>query len=180
MRLFHFSEECSIDEFIPRVKANRTNMPPVVWAIDEEHQFTFFFPRDCPRIVYTKSEGITAEDEQRFFGTTSSNIVITVETGWYERIKQTTLYRYELPSESFELFDAYAGYYISRNKQTSIAVQPLSDLLDLLMKLDIEVRFTPDLHPLREAVLRSSLTDFGIHRFQNAAADVPPQKHPET
>lgn len=168
MRLFHFSEEGAIDVFVPRVKANRTDMPPVVWAIDEEHQFTFFFPRDCPRIVYTRSEGIAAEDERTFFGATACDIVITVETGWYERIKQATLYRYELSSESFELFDACAGYYISGEVQTPIAVQPLPDLLGLLMKHGIEVRLTPNLHPLKDAILSSSLTDFGIHRFQNA------------
>ncbi|SFD58149.1 hypothetical protein SAMN05216378_0519 [Paenibacillus catalpae] len=174
MKLFHFSEESSIDVFVPRVKANRTDMPPVVWAIDEEHQFTFFFPRDCPRIVFTRSARITAEDEQKFFGTTSSDIVITVETGWYERMKQTTLYRYELRPESFVLFDECAGYYTSTETQTPITVQPLPHLLDLLMKHGIEVRFTPDLHPLREAILSSSLTDFGIHRFQNAKAHKTP------
>lgn len=171
MRLSHFSEESDIDVFVPRVKANRTDMPPVVWAIDEEHQFTFFFPRDCPRIVYTRSEGLTPEDEQRFFGTTAANKVITVETGWYERMKQTTLYRYELPPESFELFDEYAGYYISKETLVPLAVQPLPNLLDLLVELGIEVRFTPSLHPLREAIPQSSIHDFGIHRFQNAQAD---------
>ncbi|MCK9859870.1 DUF6886 family protein [Paenibacillus sp. ATY16] len=174
MRLFHFSEESVIDVFVPRVKANRTDMPPVVWAIDEEHQFTFFFPRDCPRIVYTRSEGLTPEEEQRFFGTTAANIVITVETGWHERIRQTTLYRYELSPESFELFDEYAGYYISKETLAPLAVKPLPDLLGLLVELGIELRFTPNLHPLREAIQQSSLRDYGIHRFQNAQADTRP------
>ncbi|WP_342779151.1 DUF6886 family protein [Paenibacillus hemerocallicola] len=34
MKLFHFSEESSIEIFKPRVKENRTDMPPVVWAIE--------------------------------------------------------------------------------------------------------------------------------------------------
>ncbi|GLX68222.1 DUF6886 family protein [Paenibacillus glycanilyticus] len=174
MRLFHFSEESSIERFVPRVKANRTNMPPVVWAIDEEHQFTFFFPRDCPRIVYTRSAGITDEDEQKFFGLSHANIVITAETSWYERIKHTTLYRYELPTESFERFDESAGYYISTETLIPINVHPLPDLLSHLMKLGIEVRFSPNLHPLRDAILNSSLTDFGIHRFQHATNLVTP------
>ncbi|TCM99302.1 hypothetical protein EV294_102595 [Paenibacillus sp. BK033] len=174
MRLFHFSEERAIDVFVPRVKANRTDMPPVVWAIDEEHQFTFFFPRDCPRIVYTRSAGLTSEDEWRFFGTTAANIVITVETGWHERIKQTTLYRYELPPESFELFDEYAGYHVSKETLVPLAVEPLSDLIERLAGLGIEIRFTPNLHPLKEAILQSSLRDFGIHRFRNAQADTRP------
>lgn len=39
MKLYHFSEESSIDVFVPRVKENRRNMSPVVWAIDEVHKF---------------------------------------------------------------------------------------------------------------------------------------------
>lgn len=170
MRLFHFSEEKSIERFVPRIKANRTNMPPVVWAIDEEHEFTFFFPRKCPRIVYTRSDGITEADNQLFFGLTSSKIVITVETGWYDRIKQVSLYRYELPADSFQLFDKTAGYYISTETITPLAVHLLTNPLDLLMAKGIEVRFTANLHPLREAILQSSLTDFGIHQFNQASA----------
>jgi hypothetical protein len=167
MKLYHFSEESSIKEFKPRVKANRQNMPPVVWAIDDEHEFTFYCPRDCPRIVYTRSEGLTDEDERRFFGLTSASIVMTVQTGWYERMRDTTLYRYQLPTDRFRLFDETAGYYVSEQAATPLAVDPLDRLLDRLMELNIEVRFTPSLHPLRNAILSSSLTDFGIHRFSN-------------
>ncbi|MGO4110079.1 DUF6886 family protein [Paenibacillus sp. YAF4_2] len=169
MRLFHFSEESSIKRFVPRVKANRTNMPPVVWAIDEEHEFTFFFPRKCPRIVYKRSDGLTEADNHLFFGLTSCKIIITVETGWYDRIKQATLYRYELPADSFQLFDETAGYYISTETITPLAVEPLTNPLDLLMAIGVEVRFTSNLHPLREAILQSSLTDFGIHQFDQAS-----------
>ncbi|MGO4791598.1 DUF6886 family protein [Paenibacillus sp. 2KB_20] len=49
--LFHFSEEADIEIFIPREKQNRSDFSAVVWAIDEEHEFSYYFPRDCPRIV---------------------------------------------------------------------------------------------------------------------------------
>ncbi|MDD9266401.1 DUF6886 family protein [Paenibacillus sp. GCM10023248] len=170
MQLYHFSEESGIEVFMPRVKDNRRDMPPVVWAIDEEHAFTFYFPRDCPRIVYTRNGGMSAADEKQFFGLTSSNIVVTVETGWYERIQRTTLYRYRMPEDTFQLFDACAGYYISRETVVPLEVEPMTRLLDRLMQLNIDVRFTPNLHPLRDAILASSITDFGIHRFGNAKA----------
>ncbi|WP_342664251.1 DUF6886 family protein [Alicyclobacillus pomorum] len=35
--LFHFSEESSINQFIPRRYRSYPNSPPLVWAIDEEH-----------------------------------------------------------------------------------------------------------------------------------------------
>ncbi|MBW7460217.1 DUF6886 family protein [Paenibacillus sepulcri] len=168
MKLFHFSKDAAIHTFFPRVKENRQNMPPVVWAIDDAHEFTFYFPRDCPRIVYTKGEGILEEDHRRFFGLTGADIVITVETHWYERIKNATVYRYRLPVESFRLFDEIAGYYISPETVKPLEMEPISNLLERLMGLNIDVRFTPNLNPLREAILNSSLKDFGMHRFENA------------
>lgn len=168
MVLFHFSEESDIDVFVPRVKANRQELPPVVWAIDEAHEYTFYFPRDCPRIVYGRTENLSEADERTFFGASGADRIIVVETGWYERIQHTTLYRYRLPSATFELFDTTAGYYISRETVKPVEMEPLDQLLDRLMGLNMEVRFTPNLHPLRDAILRSGLTEFGIHRFMNA------------
>ncbi|GMK38732.1 hypothetical protein PCCS19_17860 [Paenibacillus sp. CCS19] len=169
MRLFHFSGESDIEVFYPRVKATRQDMPPVVWAIDEEHQFTFYVPRDCPRIICTRSGDMSEEDIVRFFGTTASDIVMTVETGWYERIKNAALFRYELPSATFRLFDESAGYYISEEVVTPVGMDVITNPLDMLIQLNIDIRFTPNLHPLRNAILGSTLTDFGIHRFGNAA-----------
>jgi hypothetical protein len=118
MKLFHFSEESSIEIFEPRVKENRTDMPPVV--------------------------------------------------EWYERIKSTTIYRYRLPADTFQLFDEVAGYYISTQAVIPIEVEPLDNLIDRLINLKIELRFTPNLYPLRNAILNSSIKDFAIHRFANA------------
>jgi hypothetical protein len=167
-RLYHFSEESDIEVFVPRVKSNRQDMPPVVWAIDEEHEFTFWVPRDCPRIIYTRTSDISDEDNEKFFGLTKSDIVMTVETGWYHRIRKTTTYRYALPSESFELFDIGAGYYISKQTVVPERVDALDNLIDRLIELNIELRFTPNLYPLRNAILASTINDFGIHRFANA------------
>ncbi|RTE07153.1 DUF6886 family protein [Paenibacillus whitsoniae] len=174
MKLYHFSEEPDISIFRPRVKANRQDMPPVVWAIDETHAFTFYFPRNCPRIVYQRTADMTEAQVQTFFGGTSSNTVITVETRWYEAIRSMTMYRYELPPATFRLFDSYAGYYISEETVEPIKVTAIPNLLGELMELDIDVRFTPDLHPLRDAILQSGIPDFGIHRF--IFAEVPQAK----
>lgn len=167
MKLYHFSEDGSIGTFVPRQKDNRKDMPPVVWAIDEAHAFTFYFPRACPRIVYTRTHDLDERDALTFFGTSGANIVIAVETAWYERIRRAVIYRYRFPAETFRLFDEYAGYYISTETVKPMSVEPLDRLLDRLMELRVEVRFTPDLHPLRNAILQSSLRDFGIHQFAN-------------
>ncbi|MCR8644373.1 hypothetical protein NV379_17100 [Paenibacillus sp. N1-5-1-14] len=169
MHLFHFSEESNIEVFHPRVKSNRQDMPPVVWAIDEEHAYTFYFPRQCPRIVVTRGEGISTEDEERFFGLSKADKIITVETGWYNRIASGTIYRYTLPRESFQVFDATAGYHISEASIVPIAMTPMTNLIDQLIELHVEVRFTPNLHPLYDAIVGSSFKHFGIHRFENAS-----------
>ncbi|CAH1198878.1 hypothetical protein PAECIP111893_01147 [Paenibacillus plantiphilus] len=170
-QLFHFSEESAIKVFVPRVKENRRDMPPVVWAIDDRHEFTFYFPRECPRIVYTRTNDMTEEDNSKFFGLTNSDIIITVETDWYERMMNTTTYRYRMPADSFQLFDRTAGYYISTQTIVPEEVEPLNNLVDRLISLNIEVRFTPNLYPLRNAILSSSITDFGIHKFANAMSE---------
>jgi hypothetical protein len=168
MQLFHFSSESNIEIFRPRVKHNRQDMPPVVWAIDQEHEFTFYFPRNCPRIVVTRTDDMSVEDQAKFFGLSSSNIIITVETHWYNVINEATIYRYTLPGESFKLFDETAGYYISEESIMPVEMKPLDNLIERLIDLNIEVRFTPSLHPLREAILQSTIQDFGIHQFANA------------
>ncbi|UKS25373.1 hypothetical protein LOZ80_27810 [Paenibacillus sp. HWE-109] len=168
MELFHFSEDSTIIHFEPRVKSNRTDMPPVVWAIDQEHEFTFYVPRDCPRIVYRRSEGLSEADHARFFGASPAEIIMTVEAHWYQAIRDATIYRYTLPGDSFAIFDETAGYYISEKAVDPIRMDPLTNLIERIIALDVEIRFTPSLHPLREAILNSSLADFGIHRFENA------------
>lgn len=168
MRLYHFSEDEHISVFKPRVKANRKDMPPVVWAIDDEHQFTFYFPRGCPRIVYTKSDDITEQDQIKFFGTTNANIVVTLETGWFEAILNTPLIRYELPSDTFSLFDEIAGYHISYEAVKPIEKIIIHNGLERLMNMNVEVRFTPSLNKTRDELLKSSIKDFGIHKFDNA------------
>ncbi|WP_245850851.1 DUF6886 family protein [Paenibacillus herberti] len=168
MKLYHFSEESSIETFIPRVKASRTNMPPVVWAIDEAHEFMFFVPRACPRIVYSRGGSMSQEDEERFFGHTAADRVMAVETGWLDRIMNVVLYRYELPSDSFELFSETAGYYISRETVGPLEIIRLEGLLERLAGLGIELRVTPNLHPLRNAIMGSTIDHFSIHQFANA------------
>lgn len=166
MQLFHFSHENDITTFRPKIKENRINMPPVVWAIDDEHQFTFFFPRNCPRIVYTKSKDISEKDYDRFFGTTSADIVISVESTSFNSIMKSTLYRYELPVDTFSLFDETAGYYISYEEVKPIRMEAIDNGLERLMEMNIEVRFTPDLNTVRTELLQSTIQDFGIHRFK--------------
>ena len=168
MLLYHFSEESQINIFHPRKCKNHDHLPPVVWAIDEEHSVNYLFPRDCPRVIFRKSDHMSKEDEQRFFQDSDAETIIAVENDWLNRILSTNLYRYTFPSDSFEMEDETAGYYISRVSVVPIKIEPIANLLQEIIKRRVELRFTPNLYPIRESILSSTIDDFSIIRFRNA------------
>jgi hypothetical protein len=174
--LYHYSEEPSIRRFVPRPVADSPESAPVVWAIDEQHAMNYWLPRECPRVIYSKSPAVNADDLARFFSSSAAGTVITVESGWLERIRTTCLYEYTLANTSFENKDGTAGYSISYKPVEPITVQPAGDLIArILARKDIELRFAPELHTIRDAILSSSVDYFSIIRFRNAAPRYEPR-----
>ncbi|CAM4418028.1 hypothetical protein L1N85_26015 [Paenibacillus alkaliterrae] len=170
--LFHFSEEPNIKVFKPRQSKAFPHIEPAVWAIDKSHKLHYCFPRDCPRVIYWKAEWTNEEDLNRFFGESSVDKIIVVENQWLECIRNVKLYMYTFPDETFKLFEEAktAGYYISHHEITPIKVEQVEDLIGKLVSENIELRFTPDLYPIRNKVVASTL-DFSIIRFSNAKKD---------
>jgi len=172
VRLFHFSEEPGIAVFVPRSPLKQSERPPgrdwlngpLVWAIDDAHAFLYLFPRDCPRILAFATPTTTAEDRKVHLG--NSRVVAFVELRWLERISATTLWRYELPAESFEdLSDA--GMHVSRSTVRPIGVDRVTDLPARFAAEAVDLRYLPDLTPLRD-LWTTSLHVSGI-RLRNAA-----------
>ncbi|MBS4191951.1 hypothetical protein KHA94_17425 [Bacillus sp. FJAT-49705] len=163
--LYHFSENPHIITFSPR--PSKTSAKPVVWAIDQEHSIYYYFPRDCPRVIYWKADYTNENDKNQFFFGSSADKIITVESRWLERIRQTKLYVYSFSADSFEMFDENAGYYVSDQEVSPTKVEPVGILLEKLLSESIELRFTPDLYPIRDMVISSTL-GFSIIRFGNA------------
>jgi hypothetical protein len=141
--------------------------PAQVWTIDEFHSPHYYFPRDCPRVCIWPQEDTTDDDLQRFFGHSNTQRMVAVETGWLERIRRTTIYRYIFDPEQFELYESNAGYYTSTRIVKPVAVEKLDDLLGSLVTLNIEVRITPSLRPLKEAIPVSTV-NFSMIRMKNA------------
>ncbi len=167
MKLFHFSENPNISYFEPHVPNTNPDQEPYVWAIDEEHAVHYYFPRDCPRVAFWITPETSSEDIEQFFAHTSAKRIIAIEAGWLKRIRDTKLYVYEFPDETFECIDQNAGYYVSREPAKPLSVEPLGDLLDRLEEANIELRVTSSLWKLRNAVIESSVA-FSIIRMQNA------------
>jgi len=169
-RVFHISEEAGIGLFEPRPSPSFFSeiTGGVVFAIEERLLHNYLLPRDCPRVTYYVGDNTTQEDKQTFFGESNAEFVVVVESGWYERIKNTTLYCYELSLDGFVLLDECAGYYISYQAVEPVSVQPVNDIIAELLKRKVELRFTPSLLKIAEAVVTSTL-NFSVIRMRNAA-----------
>ncbi|OZB96183.1 DUF6886 family protein [Paenibacillus sp. XY044] len=165
MKLFHFSEEPDIQIFEPRTIYDQTDAK--VWTIDEYHAPHYYFPRECPRVCLWPKDDTRDMDVERFFGMSKANRIIAIETGWYERVKQGTIYRYAFDSADFELEEENAGYYVSRHPVIPMEVERIDDLIAAILNEGIELRITPSLQPLREQILKSTV-NFSMIRMKNA------------
>jgi hypothetical protein len=166
--LYHYSEEPDIARFTPRPPLAHPEQPPLVWAIDAWHAPHYYFPRDCPRVCFWAGSRATAADVERLVGPTTARRVIAIEHAWLDRLRQTTLYEYALPPETFTAHDEAAGYHVSAVAVTPRAVRPLGDLLaHLVASGEIELRLTPSLWPLHRALVGATL-EFSMIRLRNA------------
>lgn len=167
MKLYHFSEQPDIRTFVPRQLDYRRTEPAMVWTIDEFHAPHYYFPRDCPRVCIWPVEDTNEADIQRFFGQSETRRMIAIESRWFERVNRASIYRYESAPDPFSLYTADAGYYTSTSTVQPVSVERMDDLLHRLTCLGIEIRVTPSLFPLRDAIL-SSTVQFSMIRMKNA------------
>jgi hypothetical protein len=169
--LLHFSEDPTITCFHPRPMATRPGEPPRVWAIDEEHAFLYYFPRDCPRIAFWALPESNPDDIARYLGHTAARQVVAIESAWLERLLAGRLYVYRLPGQTFECIEAAIGHHVSHAAVAPISMEPLDHLLDRLVDAGCEVRVTPSLWPLRRALLSATL-HYSMIRMRNAQPEM--------
>ena len=165
--LYHFSEDPTISVFVPHRAKTSSLDDAFVWAIYDWHAPMYFVPRDCPRACFWPGERTTAADRERWFDPVQARMVIAIETAWLDRLRTTALYRYEMPAASFQLLDATAGHWVSRQTVTPLSVEPVGELLTALACAGVELRITPTLIPLWRLVIRSTL-EFSGTRLRNA------------
>lgn len=139
----------------------------MVWAVDEAHLHNYLLPRDCPRVCFRPVESTSLEDRERLMGGSDAQAVVAIESGWLAALRQETLYRYLLPAATFSCIDSSAGYFISRGTVVPERVEIIDDLLCALVERNVELRITPTLWPLRDAVACSTM-EFSIIRMRNA------------
>ncbi|AZN41848.1 DUF6886 family protein [Paenibacillus albus] len=165
--LYHFSEDPNITVFTPRQLDYRLDEPAMVWSIDAFHGVHYYFPRDCPRICLWPMEGTTTEDRMRFFGMANTDRLMAIESAWLERLRTTVLYRYSFDEADFELYEANAGYYTATKEVKPVSVERMDNLLQWIVNAGVELRVTPSLQQLRDAVIGSTV-NFSMIRMRNA------------
>lgn len=173
LRLFHFSDDPSIEEFVPKPVRVPSARPagqewlngPLVWAVEEVRQAAYLFPRECPRILLWLTEGTTEADRSQWWGKRQCRMIAHVEWAWLERIRTARLYRYELPASDFEPLEG-EWMWVSRESVRPVDANPCGNLLDALAAENVELRVMESLLPLQD-VWSSSLHASGI-RLRNA------------
>jgi hypothetical protein len=138
----------------------------LVWAIDDARLRNYLVPRDCPRVTFSSGPRTSAADRERFLG--SSAAVVAIEAAWFPRLRSSRLFCYHLPADTFTLQDETAGYFVSRIAVRPTSVECIDDPVSALLQRDVELRILPNLSPLRDAVVESTL-EFSVIRWRNAA-----------
>jgi hypothetical protein len=171
--LFHFSEDPTIERFVPRPVKTPVSRPkglewlngPLVWAIDAENSPVYVFPRECPRIVMSKGDGSTTEDVESYWSDPSKASVAFIENGWLERIENAKIFRYVFERDDFDNLQD-VGMHVTDKAVLPQEVVEVVDLLSALRDANVEVHPLPDFSGLRDA-WESSLQVNGI-RLRNA------------
>lgn len=169
MRLFHVSEDQTIECFQPRIpdRKDLDQSVGLVWAIDEDRLPNFLTPRDCPRVTYHIGVNTTAHDVKRHFTTPSSTHVVIIEQKWFRIMQNTTLYLYEFAANEFQLQDDIAGYYVSTMTQIPIAKYRVDDLFQELFDRNVEVRIVDNLWSIADEIKKTTL-NWSLCRMGNA------------
>jgi len=166
--VWHVSEDGGIDCFTPRADETHDSPEALVWAIDDEHVPAYWFPRDCPRGTFWAVDSTSDDDVERFLTGDRARRVHAIQADWLERLRSARIYAYRLPDEPFERYERAAGYWVAREAVEPTRVEELGDLLARHAEAGIELRVVPQLLPLWERVIASTLEFSGI-RLANLA-----------
>ena len=164
--VFHYSEDATIKRFTPHVAPSNPSHPPAVWAIDAEHAPLYWFPRHCPRISVWAYDNEQQDRLSELFHTDASR-VSAAETAWLDAMRSAHVYEYRFEASQFAPWAEADGQYISGDGVYPDHVEVLDDLLGLHAANDVELRFTPKLGTLMDAMLASGLP-FSFVRIRDA------------
>ena len=103
----------------------------LIAAVDFDQAPSYWFPRDCPRVLTWASASTTTLDRERFLGTSSR--VHALEYAWLDRLLSTVLYAYRFDKSQFMTYGtpephAYVSTATVRPLHPPEQVGPLLDM----------------------------------------------------
>ena len=164
--MYIFSEDANLRRFAPHVPASHPSHPPAVWAVDEVHAPLSWFPRDVPRIsvwAYTPEQQQILTER---FGTEAHRIC-AAEQHHLDDIRAARIYRYVFDASSFRPSEHGDGQYIASEVMHPVRIDRLDDLIGAHCAAGVELRLTPRLGALMDAILVSGLP-FSFVRIRDA------------
>lgn len=143
--LYHFSEDPSINVFVPREQ--------YVWADDDWHQFRYWFPRECPRATWWPKDQ-------------AMRPTVAIQWDWWDAFQTVELFAYTFDATPFRK-NPPGGGWITEATITPIDVQPVGDLLQKHKEAGNEFRIVADLAKLWSQVIELPDIDFSGIRLRN-------------
>jgi hypothetical protein len=165
--LWHVSEDPDLEHFAPHRANTASSDEPLVWAIDTRHLPLYWFPRDCPRCTFWAGERTSKADVASLLDGNPASRIHVIEDGWLERVRAATLYLYRMPEATFSESLDTAGYWMSREPVGGVARVTIDDLVGRHAAAAIELRTAPNLWPLWDEVVASTVAFSGM-RLRNA------------
>jgi hypothetical protein len=165
-QVLHFSEDPTIERFLPHVAATAQQPEAYVWAVDHERAPDYWFPRQCPRAMAWVRAGTSDVDRDRIIGAGCGNRVHAIEYAWWSAMRTTRLYAYRLPAGAFRPFGVNAQVAESPVVPLGPA-EPVGDLIEAHEAAGIQLRVLANLWPFWDAVTASTAGFSGI-RLLNA------------
>jgi hypothetical protein len=168
--LLHFSEDPTIEHFVPHVAATTSHAEPLVWAVDAVQAPAYWFPRQCPRAMAWVTPTTTAADRHRILSPGSTRIH-AVEYGWLEAMGTVALFAYRLPAVDFDPVDGADPHALVATVPVDPLgpPEPVGDIFALHDQAGIELRVLNNLWAFWDDVVASTLGFSGI-RLRNARA----------
>jgi hypothetical protein len=166
--LLHFSEDPTIEHFVPHVAATSSQTEAMVWAVDADRAPDYWFPRQCPRALAWPTASTTDADGARILGPGRTR-VHAIEYGWLEAMRTVELYAYRLPRQEFRpISDQDPHAFVATTAIDPLGpAEPVRDLFVLHDEAGIELRVLDNLWGFWDDVVASTLGFSGI-RLRNA------------
>jgi hypothetical protein len=142
-----------------------------VWAVDHDRAPSYWFPRNCPRILTWANSETTAADRELLLGT--SWRVHAIEYAWLSVMQSTVLYAYRFAAADFTPLGTPEPHAMVATKTVRPLAPPeqVGSLLAAHEAAGIELRLLPTLWPYWNRVITSTVGFSGI-RLRHARPDL--------